>query len=176
MEKTKILALKRKTIVNSITFVLLLGIATIAPLFHFQPVTGPIVNATLFIAATLLGVQNAIFIGLLPSTIALSAGLLPPVLAPMVPFIMLGNTILIVAFNYLRKKNYWLGVISASVLKFLFLFGTSSIVINLLLKREVATKVAVMMSWPQLATALTGGIIAYLFLKVFFDRGIHTKN
>jgi len=176
MEKTKILALKRKTIVNSITFVLLLGVATIAPLFHFQPVTGPIVNATLFIAATLLGVQNAIFIGLLPSTIALSAGLLPPVLAPMVPFIMLGNTILIVAFNYLRKKNYWLGVISASVLKFLFLFGASSIVINLLLKREVATKVAVMMSWPQLATALTGGIIAYLFLKVFFDRGIHTKN
>lgn len=176
MEKTKILALKRKTIVNSITFVLLLGVATIAPLFHFQPVTGPIVNATLFIAATLLGVQNAIFIGLLPSTIALSAGLLPPVVAPMVPFIMLGNTILIVAFNYLRKKNYWLGVISASVLKFLFLFGASSIVINLLLKREVATKVAVMMSWPQLATALTGGIIAYLFLKVFFDRGIHTKN
>lgn len=176
MEKTKILVLKRKTIVNSITFVLLLGVATIAPLFHFQPVTGPIVNATLFIAATLLGVQNAIFIGLLPSTIALSAGLLPPVLAPMVPFIMLGNTILIVAFNYLRKKNYWLGVISASVLKFLFLFGASSIVINLLLKREVATKVAVMMSWPQLATALTGGIIAYLFLKVFFDRGIYTKN
>jgi len=176
MEKTKILALKRKTIVNSITFVLLLGVATIAPLFHFQPLTGRIVNATLFIAATLLGVQNAIFIGLLPSTIALSAGLLPPVLAPMVPFIILGNTILIVAFNYLRKKNYWLGVISASVLKFLFLFGASSIVINLLLKREVATKVAVMMSWPQLATALTGGIIAYLFLKVFFDRGIHTKN
>jgi len=176
MEKTKILVLKRKTIVNSITFVLLLGVATIAPLFHFQPVTGPIVNATLFIAATLLGVQNAIFIGLLPSTIALSAGLLPPVLAPMVPFIMLGNTILIVAFNYLRKKNYWLGVISASVLKFLFLFGASSIVINLLLKREIATKVAVMMSWPQLATALTGGIIAYLFLKVFFDRGIYTKN
>lgn len=173
MEKTKILALKKETIVKAITFIILLGAATAAPLFHFQPVTGPIVNATLFIATALLGIQNAIFIGLLPGVIALSVGLLPPVLAPMIPFIMLGNTILIVVFSYLRKKNYWLGVVSAGALKFLFLFGTSSIVINLLLKKEIASKVAMMMSWPQFATALAGGIIAYLFLR---GVGKYDKN
>jgi len=33
------------------------------------------------------------------------------------------------------------------------------------LKKEVAVKVATMMSWPQLLTALVGGLLAYLFLK-----------
>jgi len=83
----------------------------------------------------------------------------------MVPFIMMGNTILILVFGFFRKKNYWLGVVLASALKFLFLFATSSIVIDLLLKKEVAQKVAAMMSLPQFLTALAGGVIAYLILK-----------
>jgi len=56
-------------------------------------------------------------------------------------------------------------MVAASVLKFIFLFTTSSVVINLLLKKEIATKVAEMMSWPQLLTALGGGVIAYIFLN-----------
>ena len=133
MEK---IILRKKIIVNAIGFVALVTVATIAPLFRLQPITGPIVNATLFIAVALLGAKNAILIGLLPSVIALSAGLLPAVLAPMIPFIMLSNAILIVVFGYLRKKNYWLAIVSASVLKFFFLFSVSSIVTNLLLKKE----------------------------------------
>ncbi|RLI87812.1 MAG: iron hydrogenase, partial [Candidatus Altiarchaeales archaeon] len=65
----------------------------------------------------------------------------------------------------LKERNYWLGVISASVLKFIFLFSTTSIVIDLLLKKEIASKVAIMLGWPQLITALVGGLIAYLFLR-----------
>jgi len=38
-------------------------------------------------------------------------------------------------------------------------------VMNLILKKELALKVSTMMSWPQLLTALLGGLIAYLFLK-----------
>ena len=83
----------------------------------------------------------------------------------MIPFIMIGNTLLVVVFGYLKERDYWLGVIVASVLKFLFLFSISSIVIDLLFKKEIALKVAMMMSWPQLFTALIGGSIAYLFLK-----------
>jgi hypothetical protein len=97
--------------------------------------------------------------------IALSSGLLPAVLAPMVPFIMVGNSILILVFSNLREKNYWMSAILASFLKFLFLFLSSSIVINLLLKKEIATTVALMMSWPQLFTAIAGSLIAYFFLK-----------
>jgi len=166
MDQTKTLVLKKEIAIVLIQFAILLGIAILAPLLgHQQFITGTIVNATLFISAGLLGGQAAILIGLVPSVIALSFGLLPAVLAPLVPFIMLSNTILVLTFICLKDKNYWLRVIPASLLKYLFLFATSSIVINLLLKKEVTQKVAAMMSWPQLVTALLGGILAYLFLK-----------
>ena len=155
---------KARTIVT-IQFITLLSIATIAPLFHQQWVTGPIVNAMFLIAVALLGAQTAIILALLPSTIALSVGLLPAVLASMIPFIIISNTILILGFNFLRAKNFWAGVVVGSVLKFAFLWSTSFVVINLLLKQELATKVSSMMSWPQLATALIGGVVAYVFLK-----------
>jgi len=169
MSNVDFLTIEKSTFLNSakyaFKFILLLGVVTMAPLFRQQIITGPIVNATLFISAFLLGTPSAILIGLIPSVIALSVGLLPVVLAPMIPFIMLGNTILIVTFGYLKERNYWLGVISASVLKFIFLFSTTSIVIDLLLKKEIASKVAIMLGWPQLITALVGGLIAYLFLR-----------
>lgn len=165
MQNIRTLILRKKLIIDLMAFTVLTGIITIAPLFHNQMITGPIVNAVLFISVVFLGVQNALLIGLIPSVIALSAGLLPAVMAPMIPFIMLSNAILIIVFNYLKDRNYWLGMISAGVLKFAFLFSTSSIVVNLLLKKEIAAKVVAMMSWPQLITALIGGIIAYIFLR-----------
>lgn len=164
MNQIKILTFNREKIYFVTKFALLVGAATMAPLFKYQAITGPLVNATLFISVTLLGTQAGILVGLIPSLIAFSVGLLPPVLAPMIPFIMVGNTILVIIFNYL-KRNYWLGIIVASLLKFLFLFSTSSIAINLLLKKEIASRIAVMMSWPQFLTALTGGLLAYLFLR-----------
>ncbi len=160
--KVEILTITRTKV---ITFVVLLGIASSAPLFHNQFITGPIVNATLLIAVALLGVRDGLLIGLIPSSIALATGLLPAVLVPMIPFIIVGNAILVVTFGFLKGKNYWLGVISGSVLKFVFLFGTSSIVTGLLLNQQLAANVAVMMSWPQLVTALAGGLLAYGFLR-----------
>ena len=165
MNQVKNLAINRKKVFVLTQFAVLVGVATIASLFRQQAITGPIVNATLFISTVFLGAQVGILVGLIPSLIALFAGLLSPVLAPMIPFIMAGNTIAVITFNYFKERNYWLGVVTASVLKFIFLFITSSIVINLFLKKEIASKVAMMMSWPQLLTALAGGLIAYLFLK-----------
>lgn len=159
--------LDRKKVIATTQFIALVGVATIVPLFHQQIITGPIVNATLFVAAMLLGTQLGIFVGLIPSVIALSVGLLSPVLAPMVPYIMISNAILIITFNFLRNKNFWLAVGVASFIKFLFLFIASSLVINLLLKKEIADSVAMMMSWPQLVTALAGGMIAWAFFKKF---------
>jgi hypothetical protein len=83
----------------------------------------------------------------------------------MVPFIMISNALLVIIFGLFQKRNYWLAVISASLIKFIFLFSTSSVVIGLLIKKEIAAKVAAMMSWPQLFTALSGGIIAWLIIK-----------
>ncbi|MDD5433330.1 MAG: ECF transporter S component [Candidatus Pacebacteria bacterium] len=172
--QTKALILNKQTVASLVQFAILLTVSIVAPLFHFQPITGPIVNACLFIATALLGVQAGIMLGLLPSLIAWSVGTLPTPLAPMVPFIMASNTIMVVSFAYLKEKHFAAGVIGASVLKFLFLFSTSYIVINLIAQKPelssaspIAQKAAQMMSWPQLATALLGGIIAFTFLRFY---------
>ena len=160
--KTKTLSIDLS---SAIIFVALLSIASILPLFHNQIITGPLVNAVLFLAVILAGTQNAILIGLIPSIIAISTGLLPSALSPTVPFIMIANTLLVLSFSYFKDKNYWLGVVLSSFLKFFFLFATSSIVINLLVKKELSSKVASMLSLPQLITALAGGFLAFIFLK-----------
>src|SRR3989339_534414 len=79
------------------------------------------------------------------------------------------NAILIIetVYNYFKDndRGFFLGVLSGSVLKFLFLFLSVNIIEKLLIKQELLEKVADMMSWSQLATALTGGMIAFLILK-----------
>ncbi len=158
-------SLGRARIISMIQFVSLLGGISFLPLFHQQWLTGPIVNAVLIVTVSLLGVQNAILLGLIPSTIALSVGLLPAPLAPMIPFIIISNAIYVLGFNYFREKNFFGGIVVGSVLKFVFLWATSFIVVNLIVQAPIAAKVAGVMSWPQLATALIGGVIAYGFLK-----------
>jgi hypothetical protein len=167
MDNIKVLVINREKITTLSIFLILIGLASIVPLLHQQMIVGPIVNATLFISTLLLGAEAGIVVGLIPSVIALSAGLLPAMLAPMIPFIMIGNTILILTFDALKNKNYWLGVIISSILKFFFLYSTSSMVVNLLLKKDIAYQVAMMMSWPQLLTAIAGGILAFLFIRIY---------
>ncbi len=167
-EQTKSLSMHNTKTAIIIKFIVLFGIAVLAPLLQNQFITGSIVNAVLYLSVFELGLGSAIAIAFFPSLISLGTGLLPMVMAPMTPFIILGNLILILVFNWLKNKNYWLSAISASVLKFGWLFGTSQLVIKYFIKKPVAAKIAAMMSWPQLATALAGSAITYLFIKIFF--------
>lgn len=172
MNNTNILTVNRSQTIFLVQFIFLVGMASLAPLFGQQIITGSIVNATLFISVLLLGSRAAFFVGLVPSVIALSTGLLPAVLAPMIPFIMIGNSILILTFDYLKDKNYWLAIIVSSLFKFVFLFSTSSIVINLLLNKALVQSVVLMMSWPQFLTALLGGSMAYCCFTRFYKNKI----
>jgi hypothetical protein len=163
-DKSGTLAIRKPTAIA--VFITLLGIATIAPLIGNQFITGSIVNATLLISVAILGIQNGLLIGIIPSIIALATGLLPAVLAPMVPFVIMGNALLVLLFGYLLKRNYWLGAITGAILKFGFLWATSSIVIDLLVNQQLAGKVAMMMSWPQLVTVVIGSLLAYGTLRL----------
>jgi hypothetical protein len=166
MDKIKADILNKERTLAMTKFAVILGLSVLAPLFKIQMVTGPMVNALLFIATVMLGPYSAILIGLLPSAFSIAAGLLPWILAPMIPFIMVSNAILVLTFHYFYKKNYWLGVAIASVVKYAFLFITSQTLVNLLMKGAPAAQAAaILMSWPQLVTALIGGIVAYFFLK-----------
>jgi hypothetical protein len=168
LENTKVQTLAKVDYKNIAWFVGLMGIAIILPRFiHNQFVTGSIVNATLFLGAYYLGDGNAILIGLVPSVTALSAGLLPLPLAPMVPFIMVSNAILIIVFNGIRKINFGSAAIVSSLAKYLFLYMTATFVISKFMPQNLATKASLMMmAWPQLVTALVGAVIAFGIIKI----------
>ncbi len=157
---------------NLAKFIILAGVALFLPfLIHLQWITGPIINALLILILFLVGIRSALVVALIPSLMALAGGLLPAVLAPAVPFIMISNVIYILTIDrfYDWSKNsetgYIRGILAASILKFAFLYLSVNWISNLLIKQELAVKIAQMMSWPQLATAVIGGMIAWAILK-----------
>ena len=112
-----------------------------------------------------------------PILVALASALVPliglstlylclPVLAPMLPFIILGNAVLVVVFGgWLKESSYWVRLAAASVLKFALIYASSLLVIKLIVNETVAASAATMMSWPQLVTAVGGGLLAFGILK-----------
>lgn len=147
----------------------LLSLSIFLPsIIHQQGITGPLINAILILTTVWFGTGQAMMVGLLPSVIALSRGLLPLPLAPVVPFIMVANALLVLTFSHLHAKNskgFFLAVVGAATVKFLFLYSTSQAVLANLLPEKFLTPAAQMMSWPQLITALAGGFIAWVVLQ-----------
>lgn len=167
--KTEIKVLEKINWPSIYWFISLVALVGIVPHYvHNQFITGPLVNAALLIAVVTIGSGPAILIGLVPSVLALASGLLPLPLAPMIPFIMISNAILVLTFAGLRKVNFWTGIGSAALIKYLFLYIASTWVVSLIAQDKIAAKSsAIMMSWPQLATALIGGAIAYGVLRIW---------
>ena len=79
MLKTKSLALPNLQVKSRIIiFTTFLSIAVFVPSFiHSQNITGPLVNFLLFTSVILMGTFEAALIGIIPSAVALSSGLLP---------------------------------------------------------------------------------------------------
>lgn len=153
---------------RALVYLAFLSISIFLPrIIHQQAITGPVVNACLFLTATLFGSSPAMMLGLIPSTVALSSGLLPITLAPIVPFIILSNAILVMVFNKLAKKSFSIAVIASAITKFVFLYLVSQQLLANLLPGKFMTIASQMFSWPQLVTALAGGFIAFSILKIF---------
>ena len=149
-----------------------MALIVVAPYFQNQLITGSIVNALLFISVVILGLESALLLCFLPSVISLFTGLLSFALAPMIPFIIMGNMILVFVFNkfrnpstLLRASNFWQASVLAAFLKFAFIWTAGMILANSIL-HGILKPVMIMISWPQFATAIAGSCIAYLFLKL----------
>ncbi|WP_324668228.1 hypothetical protein [Geochorda subterranea] len=121
-----------------------------------QPVTGPVVNATLFLAAWLVGPLFGAAIGALTPVVALWRGILAAPLAPLVPFIGVANALQVVAAAYLRRVHAAAAVGVAALVKWAVLATAVRALV------EVPPPVAVAMQWPRLVTALAGGVLAWL--------------
>jgi hypothetical protein len=150
---------------------------------HPQWLVGTTVNACLFLVAIYLPKKHYIPLAILPSLGVLARGL---VFGPMtmflvyfLPFIWLGNIVLIVLFKKifsgetanLADLKFGLSVFLASAVKFLGLW----IVANIYFSLSIVPKLFISsMGLNQLATALAGGLFAFLIYKIygqFYSRG-----
>jgi len=146
-------------------FVAMVAVAVVIPFAKFQPVVGSVVNATLFLSVYYLGISGGIMVGLLPSVISLSVGLLPLVLAPVIPFIMLSNALLAVVFGTLRMKTLPGAVFVAALAKFVFLWSLTYLLAGFLTQSHGLQLVAKMFGPVQFLTAFAGGLVFLVAIK-----------
>ncbi|HHV74944.1 MAG TPA: ECF transporter S component [Thermoanaerobacterium sp.] len=134
-----------------------------------QLITGSIVNAMLIISAYFVGIWSGVSIGLLTPIIAFLVGLMGfPIL---IPFIMIGNTLYVVLFK--TVKNNIIGMIAGAVVKFLWLAASVKYILAWF-NVNVPQKIVAAFTFPQLATAIIGGILS-IFL-IFILTGYFNKS
>lgn len=147
-------------------FVVLLSLAIVAPLLGNQLLTGTLVNGLLVVSVFSLGVGGSVLLALLPSSVSLFFGLLPAAMAPMIPFIIMSNILMVLMVNAFKGKNYFIGGFLGAIIKASFLFFVSYIMFNFFLQGAGAKAASSMMGYMQLLTASLGVVLAYPVVKV----------
>ena len=137
-------------------YAILIGVAPL--LLHQQWITGPIVNALLIATTLRIGIKQALILAIIPSAAALAAGTLPMILSPTIPVIIIGNMLLISGVHIFKTKPFF-GILTGAIVKFIWLTIASQWILQFFLPESLLSKVASMLSWPQLATALLGGLL-----------------
>ena len=82
---------------------------------------------------------------------------------PMIPFIMIGNALYVLVFSGMKNKP--VGMVLGSLVKFLWLSASVYYMLPLFGVKAPAVLVE-MFTFPQLATAVMGGILALLVLSL----------
>jgi len=136
-----------------------------------QLLTGTIVNAILILAAILLKGNRPYYLVFLPSLATVASGLLfgpfSFFLFFLMPFIWIGNAILVFSFRSLyvaKKANYPTTLIVGAIAKSALLFICASALLSISI---IPSILADAMGFLQLITALLGGILAYAALKIY---------
>ncbi len=154
-----------------------------------QPVTGPLINMMLLLTTLILGPLSGMALGAITPVVAAFRGQLPPLLIPMVPFIIVSNALLVSIFalvasilckqfgkeNLLINPGCWIGLLAGSVVKFLWLYMSAVFLVPLFFGKELPEPVVVMMALPQFITALFGGILAFVIFQLLKKR-IHIDS
>lgn len=153
-------------------FLLFFALITVIPLLiHNQWITGILVNAILILSYQLLGIRRALFLAFIPSIAALTTGLLPLALVPIIPFIVTGNIILLLIFYWLENVNSILKITLAAFFKFAFLYTSTHFITQYFLFDMQYSGVFVLMSWHQFVTAAMGGLVALTINKGLSKNG-----
>jgi len=137
-----------------------------------QILTGSLVNALLFLAAAYLPKKKVKYIVALPGIAAVLNGVIfgrfTPFLLYFLPFIWLGNYILIKSFLLLNKKMpYPVRILFSSFFKSVFLFTFAVIFFKLNLIPQLFLTV---MGIFQFITAIIGGILFLTINKILNSK------
>ena len=141
-----------------------------------QFLVGPIINCVLILTVILCGRWLGMTVGILTPLLAFFVGQLATPLAPFIPFIIIGNLTYVFIFSLFQEGKLLkqsVGIVSASILKFAFLFLAATkliYVFKLNFPAKITNVLAVSMGIPQLVTALLGGAFALIIINLLTKR------
>lgn len=133
-----------------------------------QVAVGPLVNMVLFITVMMVSPISAIIVGIFTPIIAFIVGVMPmPVL---VPVIGVGNALLVIVFSffYSKKKmkfSEYIGLFVSALAKFAFLAMAIRMIVPMFVPK-VPPALVTALSFNQFITAMVGGVIALIIVKV----------
>lgn len=141
-----------------------------------QYVTGSVVNLILILSVMLGGLWCGATVALLSPLFAFLVGI-GPAFPPILPFVMLGNLALVLAWHFIAGRasagkllaRGVCALVAGAVFKFLVLyFGIVQLAVPLILTlpQKQAAVLSASFSFPQLVTAAVGGAVALLVLPV----------
>jgi uncharacterized membrane protein len=125
-----------------------------------QPITGPGINAILYVASIYIGPVSGVLVGLLTPWIALITGIMG--FAPAVPVIMAGNATLALVSGFLHRFNRYLAMGLAALGKFIVM--TLGIRYLMAHGTQVPAPAYTSLTITQLITALAGAVVASVVL------------
>ncbi|MBN1572813.1 MAG: ECF transporter S component [Deltaproteobacteria bacterium] len=132
-------------------------------------IVGTLVNACLLISVEYAGIKGASVIAFVTPFTAVLTG--APVPIPFLPFIGIGNFILVLVFYLLKRRIYGIGV--GAILKFSFLFASVAIFLKMTsLPAKLVGALYFAFSWPQIVTALLGGVVYLAVTRVLKVKSI----
>lgn len=175
-KKTATLFVARTAILLAIALLAQFVLLKLVPAGIFNTIfVGTVINMVLFVAVATTSIWSGIIIGLLTPVMAFLQGKLAFWL--LIPIVGLASTILCIAFflciKFLPKTksfNYIIGIVVASLIKFLFMYICVQTFIPAMLTTfsgfpakqvgKIVATLSVMWSYPQLVAALLGGFLS----------------
>jgi hypothetical protein len=130
-------------------------------------IVGPLVNACLLVSTAIAGVWSGIIISVATPFTSLINNHAPvaAALLPFAPFVAAGNMVYVLSYYLMRRKNAAVGIAAGAVLKFAFLYAAINIFLQVFSFPKFAKVLTVLFGWPQLLTAILGGVIALAVIK-----------
>lgn len=138
-------------------------------------IVGPLVNTCLLVATAFAGVWSGIIISVISPFTSLINNHAPvaAALLPFAPFVAAGNAVFVLSYYLLRKKSAIAGIGIGAVLKFGFLYAAITFFLQIFSFPKFAKALIFLFGWPQLVTALIGGILGLIVIKAV-GKGIET--